>query len=189
RGRGRRGALPHEDDRLARRVRGGEDGRHVPARAVEVGLDDVEDEPRGGGRVERVPATLEDGLCGRGGDPVGRGRHPEGALERGAGGEGGRRGERGRHRRRLPTTAPCECTMPVSTWAMVRGPTLLTHPHSPQPLTRLTCREQDVPRPAGGEILPSAGDGRRSVGGRPYGPLMATDAVTAAYGAGAGEHP
>ena len=54
----RRRALPAEH-RRCRVGGGGEDGGHVATRPVEMGLDDVQDERRGDGRVERVAARLE----------------------------------------------------------------------------------------------------------------------------------
>ena len=86
-GSGRGGPLPHEDHGPAGLLRGDEDPGHVPAGTVQVRLDNVQHEsPRRRG-VERVAAALQHRLGGRRRKPVRGGAHPEGALQRGAGGE------------------------------------------------------------------------------------------------------
>ncbi len=86
-GRRRRRALAHQDYRPVRFLGGDEDPGHVAAGPVEVRFHDVEHERSRHRGVERVAAAFEHGLGSRRRKPM-RGRaHPEGALQRGAGGE------------------------------------------------------------------------------------------------------
>ena len=83
-----------------------------PPGPVQVRLDDVQHEPTGDGRVERVAAALEHGLCGGRGEPV-RGRgHAERPLERGS-----RRESRGRSEAHCAPRRSIHC----STSSAVRG--------------------------------------------------------------------
>ena len=83
--RARRRSLRAEHDRLA--AGRPEQRGQVAARAVQVRLDDLEREAGRDRGVERVAALLEHGHTGRGGEPVRRGDHPEGAAQLGAGRE------------------------------------------------------------------------------------------------------
>ncbi len=91
--RGRCRTLPDEDDGHSGRFGGGEDADQIAAGSVQVRLDDVQHEPAGDGRVERIAAALEHGLCGGRGEPVGRRGHAERPLQRGARREGRGRSE------------------------------------------------------------------------------------------------
>jgi hypothetical protein len=82
----RRRTLPAHDEHIVAFGRV-EKNRQVPARPVEVRLDDLEHEPGRCGRVERVASCLEEPHPSRGREPVRRRDHPEGAVELGAGGE------------------------------------------------------------------------------------------------------
>ena len=86
-GRGR-GALPaqHEGLRTAGVVG---DDRHLAAEAVQVRFGDLEHEPGGHRRVERVTAALQHGHARRGGEPVRGGHHAERARQFRPGGEFG----------------------------------------------------------------------------------------------------
>src|SRR5439155_11438697 len=95
--RSRRDALRAEDERLAT-FGAPEDRGQVAARPVRVRLDDLEREAGGDDGVEGVAAALEHGHPGCGGEPVGRGDHPERALQLGAGGERHRRASTARAR-------------------------------------------------------------------------------------------
>ena len=94
---GRRPLAADDVDRLAAGVV--EEQRQVAARAVEVRLDDLQREPGRDRGVERVAAQLQRRHPGGGGEPVGRGDHPERARQLRAGGE--RR--LGGHRERAPS--------------------------------------------------------------------------------------
>ena len=87
------GPWPMRTTGAAGRLGGGEDADQVAAGAVQVRLDDVQHEPAGDGRVERVAAALEHGLRGGRGEPVGRRGHAERAPQRGARREGRGRSE------------------------------------------------------------------------------------------------
>ena len=88
RGGGGRGPLPAQHEGLAAAGVVGDD-RDLAARAVQVRLDDLEHEPGGDRRVERVPAVLQHRHPGRRGEPVRRGDHAERAREFRPGGESG----------------------------------------------------------------------------------------------------
>ena len=102
RGARRRRALTGEHGRRGV-VTGLEDGDQIAAGAVEVRFDHVQHERARDCSVEGVAAALENRLSTRRGEPVGRGGHPEGALEGRAGGE--RRRRRESHAARLSTAA------------------------------------------------------------------------------------
>ena len=85
-GAGRHTPLPADHLRLAA-PHVIENDRHVAARPVEVRLDHLQRERGRAGRVEGIAAALQDAHADRGRDPVGRGHHPEGALDLGARGE------------------------------------------------------------------------------------------------------
>ncbi len=80
RGGGGGGPLAAEHEGLAAAGVMGDD-RDFTARAVQVRLDDLEHEPGGDGRVERVAAVLQHRHPGCRGEPVRRGHHAEGARE------------------------------------------------------------------------------------------------------------
>ena len=73
-------ALPAQGERLAASGRP-EDRGHLPARPVQVRLDDLQHEARRDRRIERVAAALEHGHPGLRREPVRRRDHPEGAAE------------------------------------------------------------------------------------------------------------
>ena len=78
--RGGRDALPAERERLLPSGRPEHRG-HLAARPVQMGLDDLEDEPGRGRGVERVAASLEHRHPGLGSEPVRRRNHPERAAK------------------------------------------------------------------------------------------------------------
>jgi hypothetical protein len=65
------------------------DDRHLAAETVQVRFGDLEHEPGGHRRVERVTAPLEYGHARRGGEPVRGGHHAERARQFRPGGEFG----------------------------------------------------------------------------------------------------
>ena len=73
---GGRHALPAQHEGLATfdRIEG---GRHLPAGAVQVGLDDLEREARGDDCVEGIPPALEHRHPNGRGEPVRRRNHAE----------------------------------------------------------------------------------------------------------------
>jgi hypothetical protein len=73
---GRRSPLPADYENLVP-LGAVEDDRHLAARPVQVGLDDLERQPRGDRGVEGVAAQLEDRHARGRGEPVGRRDHPE----------------------------------------------------------------------------------------------------------------
>ncbi len=76
----RSGPLPAHHERLP--LPGVEgDNRDLTAQTVQMRLDDLQHEPGGRRRVERVAASLEGRHPRGGGQPVGRGDHPEVAHE------------------------------------------------------------------------------------------------------------
>ena len=75
------------DDLAALQGRTPEDDGRVAAEPVLVGLDHLQGEGRGCGRVEGVATLLEARHGDGGGDPMSRGDDAEGALDLGPGGE------------------------------------------------------------------------------------------------------
>ena len=89
--RGRGGALTAHDQRLAA-LGAPQHDRQVAARPVQVRLDDLEREAGRDRGVEGVAPSLEHRHPRGGGEPVGRGDHPEGAPQLGSGREAQRSG-------------------------------------------------------------------------------------------------